>query len=175
MTRFPASRTAAVAGFVLFFLGSAAVVVVRGGGAFSSPVRQPIAFNHRKHVEELGLTCAACHEFVDNETYSTLPSADLCAACHQEPQGKTAAELKLVRLLQTGAALDWKPLFRQPPHVYYSHRRHVVAGGIDCGTCHGAIAKSTQPPSVVKRLRMQNCIDCHRRRGVSTDCTTCHR
>jgi Cytochrome c7 and related cytochrome c/Class III cytochrome C family len=175
VTRFRASRTAAVAGFVVFFLGSALTVVVRGGGAFSSPVTQPVAFNHRKHVEELDLACSTCHEFVDTETYSPLPAADLCATCHQEPQGKSAAEKKLVQLLQSGATLDWKPLFRQPPHVYYSHRRHVAAGKIECGTCHGAIAKSTEPPSVVKRLRMQNCIDCHRRRGVSTDCTTCHR
>jgi hypothetical protein len=174
MTRFAPSR-AVVAGAVLGFVLAAAATVVVRGSAYSPSVRQPVAFNHRKHVEEAGLACSTCHEFYEKEAFSGLPSADTCAACHAEPQGKSAAELELVRLLKSGAPLDWKPLFRQPPHVFYSHRRHVVSGKIDCVVCHGTIAKTSAPPSSVRRLRMQDCIDCHRRRGVATDCTTCHR
>ena len=165
---------AAVVGFVLFVVAVSVVVAVRPRDALE-PVRQPISFNHRKHVEDNALTCSTCHQFYEKEAFSGLPSAEDCAVCHLEAQGKSAEELKLVRLLKAGAPLDWIPLFRQPPHVYYSHRRHVIAGKLDCGVCHGAIAKSVEPPARVQRLRMQDCIDCHLRKGVSADCTTCHR
>jgi hypothetical protein len=175
MTRFRPLRAALAGGALAFVVATVATLVVRANSAYSPSVRQPIAFNHRKHVEEVGLACSTCHEYYEKEAFSGLPTADACGACHSEPQGKTAEEAALVKLLASGAPLDWKPLFRQPPHVFYSHRRHVVSGKIECGVCHGTIAKSTVPPSSVKRLQMQDCIDCHERRGVSTACTTCHR
>ena len=165
---------AAVVGFFLFVVAVSVVVAVRPRDA-SQPIRQPISFNHRKHVEDNALACSTCHQFYEKETFSGLPSAGDCAVCHLEAQGKSAEELKLVQLLKAGAPLDWRPLFRQPPHVFYSHRRHVIAGKLDCAVCHGAIAKSVEPPARVQRLRMQDCIDCHRRHGVSAECTTCHR
>lgn len=162
-------------GFLLPFAITAVVVALLPYHGPTKPVRQPIAFNHRKHVEEASLTCSTCHQFYETEAFSGLPAADVCAMCHLEPQGKSAQERELVRRLQAGAPLDWKPLFRQPPHVFSSHRRHVVVAKLDCAVCHGEIGKSTQPPLRVRRLVMQDCIDCHRRRGASAECTTCHR
>jgi hypothetical protein len=166
--------TAAVLSFVGFFVLTGAVSVW-----FSTPrvarAGQPIAFNHKKHVEELELACSTCHQFYEKETFSGLPGADICSSCHQEAVGKSKEEAKLVRLLQSGAPLEWTSLFRQPAHIFYSHRRHVVAARIQCATCHGSIAASTSPPQSVRRLQMQDCLDCHRRSGVATDCTTCHR
>jgi Cytochrome c7 and related cytochrome c/Class III cytochrome C family len=162
-------------GFLIPFAITAAVVALRPYHGPTKPVRQPIAFNHHKHVEEASLTCSTCHQFFETEAFSGLPAADVCAMCHLEPQGKSAEERELVRLLKAGAPLDWKPLFRQPSHVFSSHRRHVVVAKIDCAVCHGDIGKSTEPPSQVRRLVMQDCIDCHRRRGAAAECTTCHR
>jgi hypothetical protein len=162
-------------GFLLPFTITAAVIALLPYHGPTKPVRQPIAFNHRKHVEEASLTCSTCHQFYETEAFSGLPAADVCAMCHLEPQGKSAQELELVKLLKAGKPLEWKPLFRQPPHVYYSHRRHVVSGKLDCVTCHGEIGKSVEPPARVKRLAMQDCLDCHRRHAVATECTACHR
>lgn len=164
-----------VLGFFLPFAAVAALLALLPRHGASRPVRQPIAFNHRKHVQDNSIECSTCHEFYEKEAFSGLPGAEVCASCHLEPQGKSEEERKLVRLLQSGARLDWKPLFRQPPHVFYSHRRHVVAAKLDCSICHGGIGKSTQPPSRVRRLRMTDCIDCHRRRAAATECTACHR
>lgn len=175
MTDGRARWAASALGVVVPFLITAAVVALLPYHGPTKPVHQPIAFNHRKHVEEASISCSTCHQYYETEAFSGLPAADVCAVCHLEPQGKSAEERKLVGLLKAGAPLDWKPLFRQPPHVYYSHRRHVVVAKLDCPVCHGEIAKTTAPPSRVKRLVMQNCIDCHRRRGVSAECTTCHR
>lgn len=167
--------SAGVIGFIVFFVLSGVVVALGKGRLFVPSVVQPIAFNHKKHVQENGLECSACHQSFEKEAFSGVPSADICATCHAEPQGKSPEEARLVKLLQEGGALDWKPLFRQPPHVFYSHRRHVVIGKIECASCHGAIAATTTPPGHVTKLRMQDCVDCHRRRGASTDCTACHR
>ncbi len=165
----------AVPGFLILFLATAVPIALTRGAGFSREVEQPIAFNHRKHAQELDLACNTCHEYFEKEAFSGLPTADVCGVCHSEPQGKSAEERRLVQLLKTGAPLEWKPLFLQPPHVYYSHRRHVIAARIECPVCHGAIASTVEPPTRVTRLRMQDCLDCHRRRGAPTDCTTCHR
>ena len=165
---------AAVVGFVLFVVAVSVVVAVRPRDA-SEPVRQPISFNHRKHVEDNALTCSTCHQFYEKEAFSGLPSAEDCAVCHLEAQGKSAEELKLVRLLKAGAPLDWIPLFRQPPHVFYSHRRHVIAAS---STAASATARSRR----VWNLRLASSACACRtastvtvRKGVSADCTTCHR
>ena len=165
----------ASASFAGFFVLAGVVTVLRHDGATSAKALQPIRFNHRKHVDELELGCLTCHTSYEKETFSGLPAADLCSTCHSEAQGKSAEEARLVKLLQSGAPLEWEPLFRQPSHVFYSHRRHVVGARLACPTCHGAIAKTVAPPASVRRLRMQDCIDCHRRSGTPADCTNCHR
>jgi hypothetical protein len=136
---------------------------------------QPIAFNHEKHVKENQLDCSTCHQFYETETFSGFPEAETCATCHQQPLGKSAEEARLVQLLKENKPLVWGRLFRQPPHIFYSHRRHVVKAKLKCEQCHGAIALATSPPRVVKKLSMNDCIDCHKRNRVSVDCTTCHR
>jgi len=165
---------AAILSFVAFFFLTGAVTVWRGSSRVARAA-QPIAFNHKKHVEELEIACSSCHQFFEKETFSGLPGADTCSACHQEPVGKSKEEERLVRLLRSGAPLEWTSLFRQPAHVFYSHRRHVVAARIPCAVCHGSIAATVAPPESVKRLHMQDCLDCHKRSGVATDCTSCHR
>ena len=161
---------AAASGFLLFLFGSALPFALR-----RPAVRQPIAFNHQKHVKDNDLACSTCHEYYEKEAFSGLPTSEICASCHLEPQGKSAEERELVRLLKAGAPLDWKPLFLQPPHVYYSHRRHVVTARIDCSVCHGGIAQTSFPPARVPRLRMADCIGCHEKHGAPTECTACHR
>lgn len=158
-------------GFGVFFLISGAVVLLS-----SPPVKQPIAFNHSKHVVELEMACSDCHEFYESEAFSGLPDADTCSFCHtEEPQGESAEEAKLAKFLESGEPLEWEPLFRQPPHVFYSHRRHAAVGQIECAVCHGSIAESETPPTRVRVLEMEDCIDCHESQGVRTQCTTCHR
>lgn len=168
-------RRAAAAGFLVFLLAGVAAMILRSGRAPGGPVDQPIAFSHRKHVKDLDLACSTCHAYYEKESFSGIPGSDVCASCHAEAQGKSAEEAKLVRLLTSGAPLAWKPLFRQPPHVFYSHRRHVVVAKLDCPACHGAIAETSTPPRRVKKLVMDDCLECHRQKGVSTDCTACHR
>ncbi len=167
-------RRPAIVVFAVSFFAAAAIGFATG--QFRSPaIDQPIAFNHRKHVVDNQLACNTCHNFYETETFSGLPDADICSTCHSEAQGKTAEEAKLVLLLKQGKPLVFNSLFREPLHVFYSHRRHVVKAQIKCERCHGNFAMTTSPPARVRKLKMADCIGCHEERNVSVDCTTCHR
>ncbi len=159
-------------GFAVFFILTTATFSLRRSRA---EARQPIEFNHRLHVEEAGISCSDCHEFYDSEAFSGMPTAETCALCHEEVVGESPNEARLVRLLESGAPLEWRPLFRQPAHVFYSHRRHVGVAGLECEVCHGSIGASERPPRKVDSLLMQDCLDCHLEGDAATDCTACHR
>lgn len=173
------SRTRPVGIFLIGFLGFCvptlaltSLGIIHFG---SRSVKQPVEFNHRKHAAELGISCDTCHSEYEKETFSGLPKADVCAGCHAEAQGSSESERALVEKLKRGETLEWKQLFTQPPHVFYSHRRHVKVAKIACATCHGGIADTTSPPGKVRNLAMEDCIECHRNSKVSVACTTCHR
>lgn len=167
-------RRLAIATFVVSFCAAGAIAFVTG--QFRSPSSdQPIQFNHRKHVVDNQLGCSTCHTAYETEAFSGFPDADICSNCHSEPQGKTAEEAKLVRLIKEQKPLVWNSVFQEPSHVFFSHRRHVVKGQIQCERCHGNFSLLTSPPRHVKRLKMADCIACHEERNVSVDCTTCHR
>ena len=139
-------------------------------------VTQPIQFNHQKHVKVVGLECSVCHEYYATSDHSGLPSLAVCKQCHAEALTKSPEEEKLLKLMASDPQPAFRKLFRLPDHVRYSHRRHVVAGGLTCETCHGAIAETTAPPAYpLVRITMDTCTGCHTDRGVKTDCTHCHR
>jgi hypothetical protein len=165
--------SAAVA-FGLFFLLAMAGTFGRPNYR-TRPALQPIPFNHRVHVEQKTLSCPSCHPFVGQSGWSGLPETEVCTNCHLTPQGESAAAANLMARLTRGDTLTWIPLFRQPPHVFFPHRRHIAVAELECSACHGEIGDSTSPPLRVTRLGMQDCIECHDRSNARTDCTTCHR
>lgn len=139
-------------------------------------VPQPIAFNHRKHTEDLNLPCVFCHPHVRTSAHAGLPDATTCSMCHQVVQGESAEAARLTELITSGASIRFQKLFRMPDHVYYTHRRHVGIGEIECENCHGAIAQTERPPPrPLVRITMEYCLDCHRAQGQTLDCTACHR
>jgi hypothetical protein len=96
--------------------------------------------------------------------------------CHEEPQTDSPEEKKIPTLVAAGQEDVFRKLFHLPNHVFYTHRRHVGIAGLDCIVCHGQIAQTGSPPAApLVRITMAFCIDCHRKSGVSTDCTRCHR
>jgi len=163
----------------------AAIVIVTGAVGFAtgrsvlrpeSVVIQPIAFSHQKHVEELELECDTCHEYLSSGQHAGLPTLDTCLFCHEEPQTESSEEQKIRDLSAKGEVDVFRKLFRLADHAFYSHRRHAIVAGIECSTCHGAIAETSIPPTQpLVRIDMDFCIDCHERESVATDCTRCHR
>lgn len=137
---------------------------------------QPIAFGHRRHTQDLKLECELCHPDVRTGAHPGLPTLDVCAMCHQVPRGPTREAARVTELVTQGQSVTFRKLFSLPPHVFYTHRRHVGIADLPCAQCHGAIALTTRPPRrPLVRIRMAVCLDCHRRMGQTTDCVACHR
>lgn len=160
-----------------------------------SAVTQPIAFNHKAHIDN-GLECTFCHESVESSEHADVPPSELCTACHMEradrrqvlitDEGRTGApqdggeEETVAAALQAfgerGEPVPWRRIYDLPDHVYFSHRRHVTVARIECAECHGDVPNLTRPASYpLVDHKMDWCTGCHVARGASTDCIHCHR
>lgn len=152
------------------------VVTVLAVSSRAPRVTQPVAFNHRKHTEQLKIACELCHQNDATGAHAGLPSAQTCVMCHQVRQGTSPEAARLTVLLARGDPLRFNKLFHLPPYVYFTHRRHVGIAKLPCERCHGAIAHTERPPErPLVGIRMRVCLDCHQDRGQSVDCVACHR
>ncbi|HEX9119262.1 MAG TPA: cytochrome c3 family protein [Terriglobales bacterium] len=168
----PSHAPSATAGFVLFFvLGGASFLGLQHGAA----PKQPIAFNHAKHVSN-GVACADCHAGVQTQAKATLPSVDVCISCHQVALTNSAEEERVRTVAAAGQDLNWVQLTQTAPHVFFSHRRHVAVAHLPCAECHGPMEQATKPPAHAFRVfTMATCIGCHQQHRVNADCNDCHR
>lgn len=156
------------------------VIAIAGAGLAISvrwlSVSQPISFNHRLHVEDLGIDCTDCHLYAETGVRATIPNIQVCADCHIEAQTESAEEAKLVELIGAEEPVAWQKVYWVPDHVYFSHRRHTTLAGIECETCHGAVgARETPVVRQEVRITMDFCMDCHYETETSNDCLLCHR
>ena len=69
--------------------------------------------------------------------------------------------------------VEWVRVHALPDFIYFSHKRHVK-GGVDCRACHGDVGRMKKIQRV-SMLTMGWCVSCHKARGASTDCATCHK
>ena len=138
------------------------------------PIVQPLQFSHRAHISN-GLPCVACHATVEQAAAAGMPQLETCMLCHRGAITDSPEEEKVRQSADAGVELHWQRLYRLPDYVYFSHRRHVAQGRIDCTRCHGDIGDSTAPPprSAVRHM-MADCMECHAERQVSNDCIRCH-
>ena len=134
---------------------------------------QPIAFNHRVHVRELGLTCDYCHEYAGRSKSAGIPAMALCMECHENAARDNPEVMKLVQYWERGEPVPWVRVHSLPDHAYFTHKRHIKAG-VDCAVCHGQIEAMTVARKV-KSLKMGWCVSCHRSSGAPTDCLICHK
>jgi hypothetical protein len=138
----------------------------------STPV-QPIAFNHQLHLKN-GMECASCHTGVTEGPDAGIPSVSFCMACHQEVATNNPEIKKLTAYAAKEQDIPWEPVYWFYPseHVRFWHAPHIRAG-VDCKECHGDMTQQTVAVRS-KKLNMNFCISCHRAKGASADCTTCH-
>lgn len=140
------------------------------------PAAQPIAFNHRLHVEQVELACTDCHLHATSGARATIPNVTVCGDCHAEALTDSPEEARVVAHVKAGTPIPWRKVYWVPDHVFFSHRRHTAIAGIECATCHGGVAQREVP--LTRRLvpvTMDRCMECHARTGASNDCILCHR
>ena len=119
--------------------------------------QQPVPYSHKLHAGDLKLKCATCHPNPDPGEAMTLPQPSVCGQCHA---GKYDHEINWVRVYQI------------PEFVSFSHRDHLKAGNT-CEECHGPVATREQMRREVD-ITMGSCMNCHREKKASVDCTFCH-
>ncbi|TVR86620.1 MAG: cytochrome c class I [Saprospirales bacterium] len=61
--------------------------------------------------------------------------------------------------------IEWVRVHNLPDHVYFNHAQHVVAGNVDCQTCHGKV-EEMEVLAQYSTLSMGWCINCHRQTEV---------
>ena len=100
--------------------------------------KQPVAFSHAIHADQLGVDCRYCHSAVERSWFSNVPATSTCMNCHSLLL-KEDPKLALVRdSYQSGKSIPWVQLHRTPDFAYFNHSVHVNRG-ISCVHCHGQI------------------------------------
>ena len=134
---------------------------------------QPIKFSHAIHVGKNKMECQYCHWSVAKAAFAAIPEAQSCMGCHQMIRTNSPEIQKLTKFYQDQKPVPWVKVHVMPDHVRFNHKRHVKAG-VACQECHGQIPEM----DVVERvssMKMGWCVSCHRERGTSIDCWTCHK
>ena len=139
--------------------------------------------------------CLFCHKTIADPDNPEM--AKLLARAGLDPTGKVDPSL-------TPEPIDWERVHRVPDHVQFAHEPHIryfthsVSGraqaikrALDnglpmsnplldselveatCTICHGKV-RAMEKVKQERRLKMGDCVDCHRNNDAPTDCVTCH-
>jgi hypothetical protein len=161
---------------------------------------QPIDFNHKLHVEEMG-ECEGCHFYRDDGTFNGVPKLENCLECHEEQLGEHPEEAKLMaEFVEPEKEIPWLVYSRQPQCVFFSHSAHTVMAEIECTVCHGPVEEQTSSrpyqynrltlysrdiwgwniAGIAKnswdRMKMDDCANCHEEMtGFQGSCFQCHK
>lgn len=135
--------------------------------------KQPVRFSHRLHVSDNLIGCPVCHPFAARSPVAGIPSLGRCVGCHRFVDRQKPDVQKINQAFEDRKAIEWVRVNRVPDHVYFTHERHIAAG-VRCQHCHGAIEKMDVTRQV-HSMSMGWCVDCHRSRGASIGCLTCHK
>ncbi len=136
---------------------------------------QPINFSHRVHAGDYQIECLYCHTEARRSTSAGVPAVSKCAGCHQLVVPERPQIRMVLEYWENQEPIPWVKVHDLPDFVYFSHKRHVLAG-VECQTCHGPV----ETMDVVSRMapnQMGQCLTCHKEHQVEfgLDCLTCHK
>lgn len=153
---------------------SAFVLAVFCAGTLRSlRAEQPIAYSHKKHLA-LGLQCLDCHIMADIGPAATIPSVAKCMLCHTLAATDNPEVKKVAAYAAKGMEIPWQRVYEFQPHAFvrFNHAAHFRAK-VQCATCHGDMTQAGTAQKLVNH-NMGTCLTCHRQKGASQDCATCH-
>jgi hypothetical protein len=164
----------AISQFQIAFLtiGSFGVSPQLQTGNHTGPA-QPIPYSHKTHLAR-GLKCETCHSNAPPDDEMTLPAVEVCMACHQVVARNRPSIVKLAEFARDKEPIPWVRVYKLPDGINWSHSPHLSAT-LKCETCHGDVSKMDVVTRVTNVTAMATCMDCHREKAASTDCSTCHQ
>lgn len=131
---------------------------------------QPIAFNHKLHIQTAKMACNDCHEPRGSGSTLALPQPPKCMKCHVSIATDKPDIKRLAEAAKNEDPILWVRVYRVPSFVTFSHKTHA---GNTCEECHGPVAERTAIAQE-KDTNMGSCIACHQAKGAPTTCDTCH-
>ena len=137
----------------------------------AEPPLQPIPYSHKQHIA-LGLKCANCHEMPDPGEMMGIPAAAKCMTCHQAVKKDSPEIQKLAAFAARKEPVPWVRVYQIPGYVFFSHKNHLDTGAT-CETCHGKVSERDRLFRETD-ISMGGCMNCHRSKRASLDCTFCH-
>lgn len=153
---------------------------------------QPIFYSHKVHAGVNQINCLYCHGGAEGGKHANIPSVNVCMNCHKaiheytgpalvDGNGKEVNGTEEIQKLFKYAGfnpknpnnwnpndakpIEWVQIHSLPDHVYFNHSQHVVAGKVQCQTCHGEIDKMDEVKQF-SDLSMGWCVNCHRETKV---------
>jgi hypothetical protein len=134
---------------------------------------QPIPFPHKTHIAKKA-ECVDCHETVAKGPIAGIPSVKTCMICHSQIATDRPLIKQVTSYSEKGIEIPWQRVygFTHEAHVRFNHAPHIRAN-VDCKTCHGDLATQTVAERSVDH-NMGFCVNCHKAKGASNDCLTCH-
>ncbi|MFH1050237.1 MAG: hypothetical protein V1779_04815 [bacterium] len=127
-----------------------------------------LIFSHKKHMEEAGAECDACHSGAAESTKGTddlLPKEEACLACHDKnDMGCKTCHKSGEKPVLLPRIENYSPMF--------NHAKHIEEGK-KCLDCHSGIDRKESP--VGRHLPdMNKCMTCHETPENIAGCYLCH-
>jgi hypothetical protein len=142
------------------------------GNSVPKGPEQPIPFSHKAHAGDLKLACQTCHPNPDPGEQMTIAAASACLQCHSLVKTDSPSIQKLAAAAKNNEPIPWIRVYRIPSFVDFSHRAHLAAGNT-CEDCHGKVVERERLYRE-SDLSKAGCLECHRAKNVSMDCSFCH-
>ncbi|MDR2124872.1 MAG: cytochrome c family protein [Desulfovibrio sp.] len=115
-------------------------------GLLFTEAEQPFAFSHNVHLTKAGATCADCHRFREDGSFTGIPQRETCVTCHDgiltpepapnaaesESAAYTAEKTFIEDYVKVSKDIPWATYQKQPDNVFFSHAAHYAK----CYTCH---------------------------------------
>jgi len=136
---------------------------------------QPIRFSHQLHAGKHKIDCQYCHIGASKGKASGIPTLNTCMNCHKAvTTGPVYGKDEIAKIYAavgwdpdkkvysgTPKPVEWIRIHNLPDHVYFNHSQHVVAGKVECQTCHGPVQTMSEVYQFAP-LSMGWCVNCHR-------------
>ena len=135
-------------------------------------MEQPIPFSHKQHVGTVKLKCKMCHPNPDPGEIMKIAAASVCMQCHSSIKTDSPHIQKLAAFAKNDREIKWNRVYAIPAYVSFSHRTHLEAGNT-CQECHGPV-ETRDVLAKEGDISMTGCMNCHRAKKASNDCTFCH-
>ena len=125
------------------------------------------------HAGTLELKCSQCHPNPEPGEVMNIAAASTCMQCHAEIGADRPEIQKLAAAAKNNREIRWIRIYQIPGDVMFSHRSHLTTGST-CNQCHGQVAERDRL-FLEGDISMGACINCHKAKEASVDCTYCHQ